>query len=88
MAKHGKKAPERIVVDGIEGNQARIEQAEGETKDIEVKALPKDATEGDILKEVDGKLEVDQAETARVQKEAQGKLDALNKAPASKEIDL
>lgn len=87
MPKHKQHAEKTVTVDGLEGDLARIEHESGETSDIALADLPAGVKEGDILREVDGKLEINHAETGRRSEKAQAKLDALNTTQAQ-EIDL
>ena len=101
MSKHKKHANTRnsdatpdirqsVVVDALEGDKARLEVAVGQTRDTSLAHLPEGVKEGDVLREVDGKLEVDEAETHKRHVEAQSHLDAVDvqSETASGEIDL
>lgn len=88
MPKHKKDSPKTAIVDGLEGDQARIEDAPGRTHDAPVKDLPEGVREGDVLREVDGKLEIDHAETKRRRDKAQTELDAVNTEQPAGELDL
>ncbi len=58
-----------MIIDRFEGEYAIIECAPGKLQEIPRNLLPADAQEGDILKIVQGKYVVDQAQTKERQKE-------------------
>lgn len=82
--------PKTIIVDAIEGDKARLEIAVGQTHDLPLTEFPHGVKEGDVLREVDGKREVDEAETHKRHVEAQQQLEAVNRQADSfpHEIDL
>lgn len=79
-----------VTADAIEGDKARLEVALGQTKDIARSELPEGVKEGDVLREVDGKLEVNKAETESRRFQAKQQLEAVNREADSspREIDL
>ncbi len=81
-----------VVVDGIEGQWARVELPDGTTEDWALASLPKGVKEGDVIRlEVtngDLDLEIDQEETSRRRRGAQARLDTLNQAAPDGEITL
>lgn len=93
MSKHKRQADTgtpSLVVDALEGDKARLEVTVGQTQDTSLAHLPQGVKEGDVLREVDGKLEIDEVETHKRRVEAQSQLDAVNgqSQTASGEIDL
>lgn len=88
MSKHKRQPPKTIVVDGLEGEQTRLEDAPGQTHDRPTWTLPEGLREGDVLREVDGKLEIDHEETKRLERKAQGRLDQVNEKHPAGDIDL
>lgn len=85
-------APQRIVIDGIEGDLARVELPGGETEDWPLSRLPQGVREGDIvnLRLEDGELlaEIDREETEERRHEAQSLLDDLNAGGLEGDLEL
>ena len=81
-----------VVVDGIEGQWARIELPDGTTEDWALASLPYCAKEGDVIRlevtDGDLDLEIDHAETKQRRQGAQARLDTLNQAAPDGEITL
>lgn len=81
-----------VVVDGIEGQWARVELPDGTTEDWALSSLPKGVKEGDVIRlevtDGDLDLEIDHEETRRRRQGAQARLDALNGAAPDGEITL
>ena len=74
--------PAHLIIDGIEGQVARVELPDGSTEDWSLAALPAGVTEGDVIViHADGgdfDIEVDHQATLQRRHEAQRQLDALN----------
>ncbi|MBZ9753494.1 DUF3006 domain-containing protein [Deinococcus sp. HMF7604] len=81
-----------VVIDGLEGDMARVEQPDGTVEDWPVHRLPQGVREGDVLRlEVRGGhsvLQRDHAETRWRRQEAQTKLNALNQTSSDGEVTL
>jgi len=84
--------PVQIIVDGIEGNVARVELPDGTIADWDLASLPHGIREGDVVRlhveHGDLEMEIDHGGTARRRADAQAQLDAMNSAGPTGEIDL
>ena len=78
----------RLIVDGLEGDLARVELPGGGTQDVLLSQLPHGLKEGDALLVTEAGVVIDHAETQRRREGAQAQLDALNAHAPSGEIDL
>ncbi|GAA3836737.1 DUF3006 domain-containing protein [Deinococcus aetherius] len=82
----------RVIVDGIEGNLARVELEDGQTEDWPLASLPGNVREGDVLRlHLEGgdlTVEIDHGATRERREAAQAQLDALNGVAPVGEIDL
>ncbi|AZI45226.1 DUF3006 domain-containing protein (plasmid) [Deinococcus psychrotolerans] len=95
MSRHEKSAPHPeplplglLIVDGLEGDLARVELPGGGTQDILLSHLPHGLKEGDAVLVTEAGAVIDHAETQRRREGAQTQLDALNAQAPSGEIDL
>lgn len=82
----------RVTIDGIEGQMARVELPDGTTEDWRLASLPRGVKEGDVVRiDVQGgdvNLEIDHEETDRRHALGQRQLDSLNAAAPDGDIDL
>lgn len=60
-----------LIIDRFEGDFAVVEVDGKEMKDISKKDIPQFAKEGDVLKQLNGKYELDVEETQRIRAEAE-----------------
>lgn len=81
---------EHVIVDGIEGNYARVELPDGTTADWLLSTLPDGLKEGDVLAINDHgeSIEIDHQETRRRQGKAREALEALNEGAPAGDISL
>ncbi|AZI44374.1 DUF3006 domain-containing protein [Deinococcus psychrotolerans] len=77
-----------LIIDGLEGDLARVELPNGGTQDIVLSQLPAGLKEGDVLLVTEAGAVIDHTETQRRREGAQTQLDALNAQAPSGEIDL
>lgn len=82
----------QVIIDGIEGQWARVELPDGTTADWSLASLPADVHEGDVVSlQVEGgdlEIAVDHEATQQRKQQAQQRLDALNAHSPQGEINL
>jgi hypothetical protein len=67
------------IIDRFEGIYGIIEMDDGKMKRVERDKLPSEATEGDIIQWIEGKILICKKETAERKKQMDRKLDELMK---------
>ncbi len=81
-----------VIVDGLEGERARVELADGAIETWHLSDLPRDVQEGDVLhvRVQDGQRHgrIDRSETRRRTQHAQAALTDLNAGSPDGEVNL
>ena len=81
-----------VTVDGLEGERARVELADGTVETWNLSDLPQDVQEGDVLhvrvKDGQRHIRIDRAQTRRRTQHAQTELSHLNAGSPDGELEL
>lgn len=84
--------PTSATVDGLEGQHARVELANGTVEVWPRSELPHDVQEGDVLhvrvRDGERHVRIDRTETRRRHQQAQAELSELNAGSPKGELDL